>query len=149
MWMILQHDRPDDFVIATGEQHSVRTFCEKAFETLGITLEWVGIGLDERGVVTAVRSTSTLEGCPTLNPPEKLKPGSVVVSIDPAYFRPTEVESLLGDAAKARRELGWRPEVSFNELVREMIVCDLNLASRDALCHNSGFNVPQSCEAAM
>ncbi len=149
MWMILQHDRPDDFVIATGEQHSVRTFCEKAFETLGITIEWVGSGLEERGIVAAVRSSSILKDCSSFRTPERLEPGSVVVSIDPAYFRPTEVETLLGDAAKARKELGWRPEVSFDELVREMIVCDLNLASRDALCHNSGFKVQQSWEAVM
>ena len=78
-----------------------------------------------------------------------MKPGSVIVSIDPAYFRPTEVETLLGDAAKACKELGWRPGVSFDEMVREMIVCDLGLASRDGLCHNSGLKVQQSCEAAM
>ena len=149
MWMILQHDRPDDFVVATGEQHSVRTFCERAFETLGITLEWVGSGIEERGVVAAVRPTSTLKDYSSFSTPAKLKPGSVVVSIDQAYFRPTEVETLLGDAAKARKDLGWRPEISFDEMVREMIVCDLNLASRDALCHSSGFKVQQSCEAAM
>ena len=149
MWMILQHDRPDDFVIATGEQHSVRAFCEKAFETLGITLEWVGSGPDERGVVAALRSPSALEDCPSFSTPEKLKPGSVLVSIDPAYFRPTEVETLLGDAGKALKDLGWRPGVSFDAMVREMIVHDLDLASRDALCHSSGFKVQQSCEAAM
>lgn len=149
MWMILQHDRPDDFVIATGQQYSVRTFCEKAFETLGITLEWAGSGLEERGVVGALSSSSALEGLNSSCSSEQLKPGSVVISIDPAYFRPTEVETLLGDAGKARKELGWRPEISIDELVREMIVHDVGLASRDALCHRSGFNVQQSCEAAM
>ena len=149
MWMILQHDRPDDFVIATGEQHSVRTFCEKAFETLGITLEWVGSGIEERGVVAALRSSSALEDCPYFSTPEKLRPGSVLVSIDPAYFRPTEVETLLGDPAKAHKDLGWRPEVSFDEMVREMIVQDLDVANREALCSNSGFKVQQSYEATM
>ena len=149
MWMILQHDRPDDFVIATGEQHSVRTFCEKAFETVGITIEWVGSGVDERGVAADVRSSSILKDYLSFSTPERLKPGSVVVSIDPAYFRPTEVETLLGDPTKARKKLGWRSEVSFDEMVREMIANDVDLASRDALCHSNGFNVPQSCEAAM
>lgn len=149
MWMILQHERSDDFVIATGSQHSVRGFCETAFETLGVSIEWVGKGIGERGVVAATRAASAFEDCCSIYTRPKPKPGSVVVSVDPAYFRPTEVETLLGDATKARRDLNWRPEISFDEMVREMIVHDLGLAGRDELCQRNGFQVEQSCEAGM
>lgn len=149
MWMILQQERPDDFVIATGEQHSVRSFCEKAFETLGISLEWVGQGVNERGVVAGLRSPTAALGDFSFDMSSALKVGSVVISVDPAYFRPTEVETLLGNPAKAQKELGWRSEISFDEMVEEMIVHDLELAKRDQLCHSNGFTVPLSCEARM
>ncbi len=105
MWQILQQDIPDDFVLATGIQHTVREFIDEAFSLCGINLEWVGSGLEEKGVEKGT--------------------GSVFVEIDPAYFRPTEVESLLGDARKATEQLGWVPKVSFKELVVLMVDADL------------------------
>jgi len=118
-WLILQHDTPDDFVVATGEQHSVREFCEKAFAAAGIELEWRGEGLEEQGVVRSATG-----------PAEHLAPGTVVLEISPRYFRPTEVETLLGDPSKAKTELGWESTTSFDELVTEMVVCDIREAKR-------------------
>ena len=146
-WMILQQDEPEDFVIATGEQHSVREFCVRAFRELGIELEWRGDGIAEEGVIAAVCPTALLDkyaahcrGIPDLV-------GTSVVFVDPRYFRPTEVETLLGDPTKAREKLGWRAEVSFDELVREMVTHDIMEAARDAVCTRNGFNTPASCEA--
>jgi len=133
-WLMLQQDEPEDYVIATGEQHSVREFCERAFAEVGITLRWEGSGLDEVGVVEAVQIPEGAgfgESAP--------RPGAVVVRVDPRYFRPTEVETLLGDATKAREKLGWVPEVTFDELVAEMVRQDLHDAQRDALCRRKGF----------
>ncbi|NMX23534.1 GDP-mannose 4,6-dehydratase [Dissulfurirhabdus thermomarina] len=132
-WLMLQQDEPEDYVIATGEQHSVREFCERAFAELGIRLRWEGEGLDETGVVDAV--TAPVEGAEGRGP----RAGDVVVRVDPRYFRPTEVETLLGDPTKARERLGWVPEVTFDELVREMVAADLHDARRDALCRRRGF----------
>ena len=120
-WLMLQQPEPDDYVIATGEQHSVREFAERAGLCLGMRLEWRGSGLDEQGV-----DAST---------------GRVVVRIDPRYFRPTEVDTLLGDATKARSRLGWAPEIGFDTLVREMVAADRELAVRDALMRREGFRV--------
>lgn len=107
MWLMLQHDRPEDFVIATGEQYSVREFCELAFKYVGIELMWEGTGIEEKGVDKKTRK--------------------VVVEVSPEYFRPTDVVTLLGDPTKARRELGWNPrKTSFEELVKIMIEHDLN-----------------------
>jgi GDPmannose 4,6-dehydratase len=118
-WLILQQAEPEDFVIATGEQHSVREFVTRAGAELGMNVEWRGSGLDEQGVDT--------------------KSGHAVVKIDPRYFRPTEVEALLGDATKARTKLGWRPEIGFDQLVKEMIAQDLETARRDAVIAREGF----------
>lgn len=108
MWLILQHSRPDDFVIATGEQHSVREFCTLAFHYAGIELEWCGKGVDEKGV--------------------DKKNGKVLVEVSPEYFRPTDVVTLLGDPAKAKRELSWNPaKTSFEDLVRIMVENDLGM----------------------
>jgi GDPmannose 4,6-dehydratase len=120
-WLMLQQPQPRDYVIATGIQHSVRQFVELACAELGITLRWEGSGRDERGVVTHVRA-----------PHARPIVGQTIVSIDPGYFRPTEVDTLLGDASRARRELGWSPRVGFDALVREMVQADLQLARRDA-----------------
>jgi len=117
-WLMLQQDKPQDFVIATGEQHSVREFAERSAELLELNLTWSGSGLDEKAVDSA---------------------GNVIVSVDPRYFRPAEVETLLGDASKAKRELGWTPRTSFDELVREMVAADLEIARRDALAREHGF----------
>jgi GDPmannose 4,6-dehydratase len=122
-WLMLQQAQAEDFVIATGEQHSVREFAESAALVLGMRLEWRGQGLEERGV--------------------DIKSGRTVVKIDPRYFRPTEVETLLGDASKAREKLGWKPEIDFQTLVSEMVTEDLGLAQRDALMARQGFKVFQ------
>ncbi|MFO7286480.1 MAG: GDP-mannose 4,6-dehydratase [Gammaproteobacteria bacterium] len=120
-WLMLQQPEPDDFVIATGEQRSVRELVEIAAGFLGFDLEWRGKGLDEHGIDAAS--------------------GRTIVRIDSRYFRPTEVDSLLGDASKARRKLGWQPEISFESMIREMIEHDLELANRDALIAREGYRV--------
>ena len=120
MWLILQHHEPDDFVIATGENHSVREFVDRAFKEVGISITWEGSGVDEQG----------LDG----------ETGKVLVSVDPRYFRPTEVDQLLGDGTKAREILGWGPRCSFSELVRHMVVADLKEAEKEQLCKSAGFN---------
>jgi GDPmannose 4,6-dehydratase len=109
MWLMLQQDKPDDYVLATGEGHSVREFVELAFAEAGIALKWQGKGDKERGLCA--------------------KSGRALVEIDPRYFRPTEVDNLVGDAAKARKALGWQPRVRFHDLVREMVAADLELMS--------------------
>jgi GDPmannose 4,6-dehydratase len=120
-WLMLQREAPEDYVIATGIQRSVREFIEAAAALLGFSLEWRGRGTQEHAFD---RTT-----------------GKVVIRVDARYFRPTEVDTLLGDATKARRELGWQPEVTFDELVREMVETDLRLAERDALVAREGFSV--------
>lgn len=114
MWLILQQDKPSDYVLSTGEGHTVREFCEKAFARVGIEVEWRGEqgSVDEIGV-------------------DKANPDHVIVRIDPKYFRPTEVDLLLGDCTKAKTELGWEQKVSFQELVEEMVDCDLRSAESD------------------
>ncbi len=128
-WMILQQDAPDDYVIATGEQYSVREFIEHALKHLGISIVWEGQGVDEIGRV-AENSADT-------GP----KTGDVIVRIDPRYFRPTDVATLLGDASKARKKLGWKPRTSFAQLVEEMVTEDLADARRDAVVAKEGFRV--------
>ena len=128
-WLILQQDKPDDYVIATGEQYSVRDFIEHSLVHLGIKLAWEGTGLDEVG---RVEQTSADKG------PQA---GEIIVRIDPRYFRPTEVESLLGDASRAKKKLGWEPRINFSELVEEMIREDLEIAKRDAIVAKEGFRV--------
>lgn len=117
-WLMLQQEQPDDFVIATGEQHSVREFAEAAAAEVGIRLSWDGWGIDEKG------HDST---------------GRCIVRVDPRYFRPTEVESLVGDATKVRQKLGWTPKITFSQLVAEMAREDLKEAERDALVKEHGF----------
>ncbi|MEJ5365698.1 MAG: GDP-mannose 4,6-dehydratase [Desulfosoma sp.] len=121
MWLVLQQDEPDDYVIATGEAHSVREFVELAFRHVGFHIGWEGKGMDEVG--------------------RDLGTGRVLVRIDPRYFRPTEVDSLLGDASKAKERLGWEPTIGFQELVVSMVEEDLKEARRDALWRTQGFSV--------
>jgi GDPmannose 4,6-dehydratase len=128
-WMILQQDSPDDYVIATGEQYSVRDFIEHAVENLGIKIGWEGSGIEEIGRVIENNDDSGPQA------------GDVIVRIDARYFRPTEVETLLGDASKARKILGWQPRISFGQLVEEMIKEDLEIAQRDAIVAKEGFKV--------
>ncbi|MBF0585288.1 MAG: GDP-mannose 4,6-dehydratase [Magnetococcales bacterium] len=118
-WLMLQQEKPEDYLIATGQQHSVRDFVTIAAKTLGMTLRWQGTGVEERGYLGA-------------------KP---IILVDPRYFRPTEVETLLGDPAKARTQLGWTPKTGFEELVTEMMGEDLKLAKRDALVQKQGYPV--------
>ncbi len=120
-WLMLQQDTAEDYVIATGEQHSVREFVELAAAEAGISLRWEGKGVEEKGLDTET--------------------GRCLVAVDPRYFRPTEVETLLGDPAKAKRQLGWAPKVSFQQLVAEMVREDLSAAERDELCRREGFTV--------
>ena len=143
-WLMLQQPTPEDYVIATGEQHSVREFVELSAKELGFEIEWQGSGIDEVGIVrqkTEDRSQKSEIGDYRSEKQENLSPGSVIVRIDPRYFRPTEVDTLLGDASKAREKLGWAPRISFNELVKEMVEKDLELAKRDALIKDKGFKV--------
>ena len=130
-WLVLQQAEPEDYVIATGEQHSVREFVTLAFADAGIDLAFEGSGVDEKAVVTGVREVDGMRPA--------CAPGAEVVTVDPRYFRPTEVDTLLGDASKARRELGWEPRVGFTELVAEMVREDLNLARRDKHSRDHGF----------
>jgi GDPmannose 4,6-dehydratase len=131
-WLMLQQDKPDDFVIASGvQQHSVREFVEQAASELGISMRWEGQGVDEIGVIAEVKKSSLFS--------PKASPGQVIVRVDPRYFRPTEVESLIGDSTKAKQELGWEPKISFDELVKEMVLSDLEVAKRDALVEKHGF----------
>jgi GDPmannose 4,6-dehydratase len=127
-WLMLQQNAPEDFVIASGNQHSVREFVGAAAAELGLTIRWQGSGLEETGIVAEVNT----EGI-------SLSPGDVVVRVDPRYFRPTEVDTLLGDAAKAKQRLGWSPKISFQELVTEMVSEDLKAAERDALVKRHGY----------
>ncbi|MBZ2170874.1 GDP-mannose 4,6-dehydratase [Nitratidesulfovibrio sp. SRB-5] len=161
MWLMLQQAAPEDFVIASGEQHSVREFIEEASRSLGLVLSWEGLGTDEvarvasfdKAVLMALldrqmqgEASSTKDAfiAETLSAMERnplLKPGSVIVRIDPRYFRPTEVETLLGDASKAKAKLGWASKITFQELVREMVEEDFAAARRDSLCIQAGFDV--------
>lgn len=120
-WLMLQQDTPEDYVIATGRQHSVRELVELAARCLDMTIEWRGTGVDEIGV--------------------DANTGETLVAIDPRYYRPTEVDSLLGDASKARERLGWEPKISFEEMVAEMVACDLEDAKRERLCLDAGFSM--------
>ncbi len=127
-WLMLQQEQADDFVIATGVQYSVRQFVEFAAEEFGVTLRWQGAGAQEQGVVSAVSGKDA-----------KCKVGDVIVKVDQRYFRPTEVETLLGDPTKAREKLGWTPRTTLKELVTEMVQADYISAKRDALVKLAGF----------
>ncbi len=120
-WLMLQQDEPDDYVIATGEQHSVRDFVDIAASEIGIAVKWEGQGVNEKGINAAN--------------------GKTIVSVDPNYFRPTEVDTLLGDSSKGKEKLGWEPKVSFEDLVKEMVHADLEDAKKDELCQRAGFQV--------
>jgi len=148
-WLILQQDEPDDYVVATGRQHSVRKLCELAFTKLGITIEWSGNGRKEKGVVSDIKWPSILDKYESHNPLSSIKKGKSIVSVDPRYFRPTEVDTLLGDSSKAQRKLGWAPEISFDEMIEEMITRDLEEAVREAVWRRNGFETPNSAEAIM
>jgi GDPmannose 4,6-dehydratase len=168
-WLMLQQPTPEDYVIATGEQHSVREFVELSAKELGFEIEWKGTGVEEVGIVkeaqgAPVKNDGISEGHKAQREREKRieeregeeqekvvgkreegglrqKDGDIIIRIDPRYFRPTEVDTLLGDASKAKERLGWTPRISFNELVKEMVEKDLELAKRDAFVKDKGFKV--------
>ena len=127
-WLMLQQSEAEDFVIATGVQRSVREFVEQAAACLGIKLRFEGKGVDEIAVVVGIEGTRTV-----------CQPGATIVRVDPRYFRPTEVETLLGDSSKARSKLGWRPRISFEQLVAEMMESDYVSAKRDSLVKSAGY----------
>ena len=121
MWLILQQEKPEDFVLATGETHTVKEFVDLAFKEAGVDLSWSGSGVDEKGT--------------------DKKTGKIIVEVDPRYFRPTEVDLLLGDPSKANKKLGWKPKISFKELVSDMVVSDIEEAKRDCHIQDGGFKV--------
>jgi GDPmannose 4,6-dehydratase len=126
-WLMLQQDQPEDFAIGTGEQHSVREFADTAANELGLTIRWEGEGLEEKGIIeNNINDTGP-------------QTGDIVVKVDPRYFRPTEVETLLCDPSKAKEKLGWVPEITFKDLVAEMAREDLALAQKDVVIENAGF----------
>ena len=135
-WMMLQQDRAEDFVIATGRQYSVRDFIRWSAAELGMTLEFSGSGLAEVGTVVAIAGDKA----------PGVKIGDVILRIDPSYFRPAEVETLLGDPTKARRQLGWEPEITAQEMCAEMVAADLRSAQRHALLKAHGHEVPVCME---
>ena len=151
MWLMLQQDKPEDYVIATGQTQSVRDFIVNAFGTMGMTLEWAGRGLDEKGILSAVDldrwsvflRDSQLEG---MNLKPSVQPGATVIEVHKDYFRPAEVDFLLGDPAKALRQLGWKPEIPFDALVHEMMQHDMAEAYRDIHLQNGGFKVEKRME---
>ena len=136
-WMMLQQDQPEDFVIATGVQYSVREFVIKSAAKLGVVLQFEGQGVDELARVASIAG----EMAPAL------QVGDVVVRVDPAYFRPTEVETLLGDPTKAKEMLGWIPEITLDEMIAEMVAHDLSQAQQHALLKSHGYTIPVSQES--
>jgi GDPmannose 4,6-dehydratase len=118
-WLMLQQKEPDDFVIATGKQHSVKDVIETAGKQLGISIRWEGNGVEEKGI--------------------NEENNNIIVAVDPGYFRPTEVDNLLGDASKAREKLGWEPRISFQQLISEMVTEDMKEAQKDNLCRQEGY----------
>ena len=135
MWLMLQQDKPEDYVIATGITTEVREFVRLAFAELGIEVNFSGIGSEEKGIVVSCQ-----------NAEYQLKEGTEVVSIDPRYFRPTEVELLIGDASKAKRQLGWSPTYSLSELISEMVISDINLFRKDKHLMSGGFSINRSID---
>jgi GDPmannose 4,6-dehydratase len=135
-WLMLQQDTPEDFVIATGLQYSVRQFIEWSAKQLGITLEFAGSGVEERAVVRKVEGDKA----------SAVKVGDVIVQIDPRYFRPTEVETLLGDPTKAKEKLGWVPEITVQQMCAEMVAEDMLQANKAALLVRHGFKITVSAE---
>lgn len=130
-WLMLQQETPEDFVIATGVQYSVREFIIRSANQLGITLRFEGVAENERAIVASIEGDKA----------PALKVGDVIVKIDPRYYRPTEVETLMGDPTRAREKLGWIPEITLDEMILEMVAHDLDLARQHALLHKHGYSV--------
>jgi GDPmannose 4,6-dehydratase len=139
-WRMLQQDVPKDYVIATGHQISVREFVERTASGLGMTLRWEGEGLEEVGIVESIAASSLVDDL-------SVKEGDTLVRVDPNYYRPAEVESLLGDPSKAHDELGWKPTTTLDEMIDEMLAHDVDQAKQRALLKSSGFNVSEPHES--
>ncbi|MEO7496043.1 MAG: GDP-mannose 4,6-dehydratase [Massilia sp.] len=135
-WLMMQQDAPEDFVIATGRQYTVRHFVDVAARELGIEIDWQGSGVNERGVISSIIGDTCLG----------VRVGQQIVAVDPQYFRPTEVDTLLGDAGKTRDKLGWTPQTSFESMVQEMVAHDLDRARRHKLLKSHGYDVAISLE---
>jgi GDPmannose 4,6-dehydratase len=135
-WLMLQQEAAEDYVIATGVQYSVRTFIELSASHLGIEIEWHGTGINEKGIVKSVNNSKA----------PNVKTGQTIIEVDSKYFRPAEVETLLGDPSKAKRNLNWEPKITTEEMIEEMILHDLEQAKRISLLKNSGFSVSVSKE---
>lgn len=149
MWMMLQQGKPEDFVIATGITTSVRDFISKAFSTIGFEIEWKGTGINEVGVLSSFKQELTNKYIEQKNIQENLKKliGKVIVKIDPRYFRPSEVDLLIGDATKARNKLGWKPKFDLDALVKDMVLSDLELFKRDLHLLQEGHKILRQAEA--
>jgi GDPmannose 4,6-dehydratase len=135
MWMILQADEPEDWVFATGITTTVRDFVKKSFDVLGITIEFKGEGIEEKGYVTSCS-----------NPEYQLEKDTIVVEVDKRYFRPTEVEILIGDNSKATKKLGWKPQYSLEQLIQEMVMSDLDRMKKEKLLKEHGYQILNSFE---
>ena len=135
MWMILQANRPDDWVCATGITTSVRDFVKKSFEVLGVEIEFKGKGVDEIGVVKSVENNNYV-----------IKPGQEILSVDKRYFRPTEVDILVGDPSKAEKKLGWKPKYSLDDLIKEMVEADFEIMKKEKFLQENGFPIKNSFE---
>ena len=135
-WMMLQQEVPEDFVIATGVQYSVRKFIEWSAEQLGISIKFTGIGVDEIGIVESISGSKA----------PALKVGDIIVRVDPRYFRPAEVETLLGDPSKAKDKLGWVPEITVQEMCIEMVEEDYKISQRHAFLKANGYSLPVALE---
>ena len=135
-WLMLQQDTPDDYVIATGQQYSVRQFVEMSANELGIEIEFKGKGIEEKGIVKSIHGDS----CPGI------KKGDTIVEVDERYLRPAEVETLLGDPSKAKNKLGWELEITFDQMIAEMIEKDLDTAKKSKLLLDHGYDVNLSLE---
>ena len=150
MWMILQYERPEDWVIATGKTMEIREFVRKVFEYLGIELEFEGEGIDEKGIVKKVDKEKLKGVLAKLNIKEDfivdIKEGEVIVEVDERYFRPAEVDLLMGDATKAKEKLGWESKITLEEMIEEMVESDLKNSYKEIVLQKNGFEVTQSCE---
>jgi GDPmannose 4,6-dehydratase len=153
MWMILQYEKPEDWVIATGRTTEIREFVRLAGKFLGIEIEFEGEGVDERGIVRNINEerlkealkNAGIENKESVIENAKKLIGKDIINVDPKYFRPTEVDLLLGDATKAREKLGWKPKITLEEMTKEMVESDLKENYQELILKECGFEVPKSC----
>ncbi|HAI68942.1 MAG TPA: GDP-mannose 4,6-dehydratase, partial [Gammaproteobacteria bacterium] len=144
MYLVLQQDKPDDYVIATGKTTEIREFVRKAFIRIGINIKFIGNDVEEKGIIDTI-DFNQFESALGI-PPAHLSTGQVLIEVDPFYFRPTDVDLLIGDATKARTKLGWQPKYSLDDLIDEMVLSDIELAKQKKLLKESGFVVRKSIE---